>query len=843
MTSAIIDGRDGISVDSVQNSPLDAPQHILPDDEEIDIAAIFQRTITEPTAIHVKAFVRKAAAITLELPELEKYLTTLERGHIVSSDSKFKILLLHAANLENIEQAEHYKKEGAIDCKQLVLELLPTENATKPAIQFLTQEGLSLHKSEVTLPILQSLLLFEVDANKISIDNKSLLSWALQTENDALIELAIRSKARFCENLFQDHAAMLFFSKRLEIPPEIVTSVQVLQELKKMGVDLKPALAAIISYAAASEDIDILAFLHHEGLDTNAPFEDKNTPLHIALEKSHAKFARALLANGASLFVPNGSGVTPFQLLLNNNYPEMQALLLEPTLYADSLPIAYLNQSLQGVSVKDTGKIARVLEMLVEKFSLETFYTTDGMEFFGLLFRFAAREAVKIVMEKGYNLRAKQSHGHSPFSKLIEQKNALAIAHLIGMGYLTQEMTTDEGLPLLFWIAAQRAPGQPLKVAAKNGLNTTLLGSDGETVLHQATKSQILPNVTFLIDSQLVDVNALDQHGRPALYYALTKGSNPEIVSALIVSGAHPFHLGERLLQYTNYIFNDHFTQVIGTTQVWKMFTDSSQNNFATFMRSLSFHTALPAIQQEALECALLIPQLLPQQSRLFLNKESCFSALLQLRKKFPQAPLEHFFPLLTVLEQSHLQRPIPDTNLPKHNLEEKFDLELAQFRESIVKRLGDSSVSAHSRFDFQHEYNVHTLIPLAAKFLKKELETHKEGVVNWFTANMPESYDSPTSLETSWAIAALDLFIKRAEDKKEILQQLLFRVGITISKEDTPESALKKLRQTEFISSFVFERGNKTLTPEALLFFLEKRSILREQLPGLFAEFIKEIL
>lgn len=864
---ALLDSiRDGNSDVSVHESPaIDNQQLLLPQDEDLDIATIFKRVIAVSTAQNVQAFVRKASVITLELPDLEMYLTTFERAHIVTSEEKYKILFLHAANLENIEQAEIYKKQGALNSKQLVLELFRKEKATRPVMQLLTHQGLALFRDEVTLPLLHCLLVCQVDANKISIDNKSLLSWALQTENDHLIDLAIRSKSRFCENIFQDHAALLFFARRLEVPAETISSLQVLQELKKMGIDLKAALAAIISYAASVDDDEILSFLHAEGFDTNAPFEDQNTPLHIALEKSRAKFARALLANGAKLDVQNAKGITPLQLLLSNNAPEMQAFLLEPAICNESISLAALNASLKASSMKEQGTIAQFLEIFVKKQPLEVFYTPEGMELFGLFCRFGAKEAMSFVLEQGYDINALQMHGHSLFSKLIEQKNVLTIAHLYVSGHVEQSMKTADGTPILFWLVAQRHNSQPLKLVLKKGLSFDQLGNDKETLLHQAAKNQHPFNVQCLLDMRAIDVNALDKYGRPALFYALAKGSNPEVVAQLLAAGARPFHLGEQLLQYTNYILNNRLQLIAGSTHLWNRFSESREESFATYINQLSADALPLYIRQEVLEIAFLLPKLLHKPLAIFISKEEYLESLLLLQKKYPDAPNEFFYPFLAHLRNDHLEQPV---TLQKHvgeTLEEKFANELAQFREFINKRVSGAprkearvpsspeivayspnpqeqgeSPSPQMLFDFAHEYDVRSIIPFASRFLKREIEINKEAVISWFKNNIPEGFASASATELEWASHAVALFYHTPEEQKAILPLLLKTEQVT-QHEDSPETTLKKIREQEFITSFVFEKESTTVSPAALFIFLEKQLVLQEIALELFAEFFKK--
>lgn len=864
---ALLDSiRDGNSVESIHANPAVDNHQLLPQDDDLDIASVFKRALVESTTQHVQAFVRKATVITLELPELEKYLTTFERGHIVTTAEKYKILFLHAANLENFEQAEIYRKQGGFSPKELVLELFRKDKATRPVMQLLTQEGIAFAQSEVTLPFLHSLIACHVDANNISINNLSLLSWALQTENDHLIALAIRSKSRFCENIFQDGTALLFFARRLEVSAETVSSLQVLQELKKMGIDLKAALAAIISYAASTDDVEILSFLHAEGFDTNAPFEDQNTPLHIALEKSHAKFARALLANGAKLDVQNAKGITPLQLLLSNNASEMQALLLEPEICNEKIPLPALNAALRACSMRDQGIIAQFLEIFVKKLPLEVFYTPEGMELFGLFCRFGAKEALSCVMEQGYDIYAPQAQGYSLFNKLIEQKNVLTIALLYVSDHVEQSKKTADGTPILFWLVAQRHNSQPLKLVIKKGLSFNQLGSENETLLHQATKNQHVFNVQSLLETHAIDVNALDKYGRSALFYALAKGGNPEVIAQLLSAGARPFHLGDQLLQYTNYILNNRFQLIAGSTHLWNRFSESREENFKVYINKLSAHELPLYLRQEALEIAFFLPKLLHNPLAIFSTKEEYIDSLCQLQKKYPDAPNEFFYPFLALLRHDHLERPVNLQKQTGQTLEEKFTNELGQFRELVNKRVSGAArkevgtpvspeIVVHSphhhdqeelpsqqgSFDFAHEYDVRSVMPFAARFLKREIEIDKEAVISWFTSNMPEGFTSTVVSELEWASCCVELLYHTPEEQKRAQQLLLSKVSNATQKKTSPETILKTIKEQEFISSFVFEKDSTTVSPAALFIFLEKQLVLQERDLGLFTDFFKK--
>lgn len=580
------------------------------------------------------------------------------------------------------------------------------------AISYLVKQGIDLQKSEATVSNVFLLINHGISPELIKVQNAPVLLWAASMDNEPLVQAICAKNVQIQPSFLSDQRLISFFAKRSHVNATQITATDLLQKLHALGASLEQYNVEFFQLAVKTRESNLVRLLLQLIKAKDAPIGFN--PLHIAcrepdsltlitiifdrdedLEEKDEKFGQtplhvAIVANNVTatdFFFDRGAkkllhqadkkGATPFQLLMQSKLSQMRQLALKPSLQDLQLwPCKDVIATLKLLPQNEapSSELCALLEWIV--LSTDSFDPANGLakELFLHLLRYNIASAIRKMLDCGFTLIVPDATGKSILKQLCEEKMTSVILFLLQERFIQLDVTIDGELALLFWACTIPDEGF-LAALGQLGADYLVRGKDQQTLLHAAVKAKNI-KATRLLLGKMIDVNALDIHKRSALYYALYP-LQAECVEALLKAGATPFSLADRFFLYSAFMKQDKLPLVLDGFKLW--------HNHKQCKTPLLTH--LPAIAQqspeEAVEILFLLGSIYANPAKFFSSKEAYLKVLLDLKKKYPQASLEYFYPLLLQMNPDHMQRKISEFAVPEVN--EQIPLtELLDFFDSL---------------------------------------------------------------------------------------------------------------------------------------------------------------
>ena len=284
----------------------------------------------------------------------------------------------------------------------------------------------------------------------------------------------------------------------------------------------KFSLCTLLHVAAKIKDIDFAKYLLSRGANINVADHFGNTPIHFAKDTQTIEF---LLSYGADINAKNAKGNTlihsaknleMLEFLLKNNadiniISDYGYSVLHTAVVANDIDMV---KRCLGLKLKINAKITPSDNVFWEHFDyffLDNRYVIDSTfndnlmkDGFTALHLAKSYEMVKLLIENGANVNAKDANGYTPLHTLYQDAKIM-------------------------------------KLLLENGADINAKTINGHTILHIAVANDDIDTVSSLLDSGL-DVNAVVkarykkavQNGRTPLCYARSY----EMAKLLIECGA-----------------------------------------------------------------------------------------------------------------------------------------------------------------------------------------------------------------------------------------------------------------------------------------------------------------
>lgn len=691
---------------SYPNSPASISQEedeISSSKPNIDFQTLIEHLSQSHSNRKLKDFISKATLMKLDLEEFQKHLNCLVQAMIITKVDRAKQLFLHACVLETESSPERYLEEASIDHHTLLLELLTYEKLPAEAVRQLAKNGIVLHKNEATIPLVHLLFDAGVLPDQILIDDKPILLWAIELKDQHFLASVCLKAPQIQPSYLTNPTVISFMTECDWIQGDQISSAAILRKLHEMGASLESHMVDFFTLAANHDDLslartllpslqaselpngitplhiacgasmghEVVKLLLDEHAEVDAQEDGTNQrPLHKAIASGNTRASALLLEQGANIFLEDAKGISPLQMMLLSDKPEMKALLLSPSLHKKTWPIDYWAPILPQLKSPETvpPEFIELLNILLPKYSPPNMKTVAGIELFIHLMRLECWDGTKLMLQKSFNLHfVVYDTTPSAFTRLLNNKMCRALSYLIKEKQLDPNIKTAGNVPLLFW-AVEMKDDQLINALLEAKVDVNARGKDKETLLHFVVKKKDSKCIKWCLE-QMMDVNLLDIHNRPALYYALSP-IQPEVTTSLLKAGAKPFHLADRLIHYSIYIQQGNRGDLV---------LDSSFKCFHTYKNNGNFNNTLALVSQtspaEALEIGFLLQLKSYAATRWFPTKEQLIANLLGLRKKYPQAPIEFYYTFLASFSPEHLKRQVIDFVIPP--VPEKIDLKI----------------------------------------------------------------------------------------------------------------------------------------------------------------------
>lgn len=690
---------------------------ITPPVEPLEKAAIsFEEIINKSVSGHycpnLKQFISKAEVAKLNICDLERHLNCLVKANLLTESEQNTHLFIYSCKIGLEAWGEVYLEGIKGNRSQLLFQLLRKEMITPNAIPYLVKQGIDLQKSEATVDNVFLLINHGISPNLIKLQNVPVLLWAASIGDEALVKTVCAKGVQIQPDFLYDKRLISFFAKLSQVDAIKITASDLLQKLHALGASIElynveffqlavrnreSSLVRLLLQLIKAKDVPIgynplhIACRQPDSLSLITIIFDRDedlegtdeklgqTPFHIAIEADNVAVADLFIDRGAKklLHQADKKGVTPFALMMQSKLPETRQLALKPSLQQLALwPGKELVATLKKLHLNEapSKELCSLLEWIIA--NTASFDPADATtkELFFQLLRLHATSSIKKMLACGFTLIAPDKTGKSVLKQLCEAKMSSVILFLLQEQLLSLDVKIDGELQLLFWAFQTQEEGF-LQSLDKLGIDYQARGKDQQTLLHAAVNTKNL-KATRLLLSKKIDVNALDLHKRSALYYALYP-LQVECVEALLTAGATPFFLADRFFLYSTFMRQDKLSLIFQSFALW--------HNHKTCKIPFLQHLGQIGSQapHEAVEILFLLGTSQVNPASFFSSKEAYLKVLFDLQKKYPQASLEYFYPLLLQLNPIHMQRKINEFAVPE--VEEEIPLnELLLFFDSL---------------------------------------------------------------------------------------------------------------------------------------------------------------
>lgn len=283
--------------------------------------------------------------------------------------------------------------------------------------------------------------------------------------------------------------------------------------LLKLGADpnIKDELGKTPLHVVATAQPDIIDLLTQHKARPNEKDINGNTPLHIFLDK--APMIEKLLKNGADPNVKNDFGVSPYQMMLEEDrisqYPKVLQQML--AFNADLGAANHLGQTVLHVAARL--EMSDTFNSVIDSVELKV-KDSNGNNVLHALARTQNVSMILKVIEKAPELLHDENiNGRTPLGELVRRADRLP--------YKIDEK----------FVAAAR-------IMINGGADPSATDEYGRTLLHYAVAQDRQSFVEFLL-AKKIDPDVVDRDGRAALHIAIER-KNLTLLDRLLDLGADP---------------------------------------------------------------------------------------------------------------------------------------------------------------------------------------------------------------------------------------------------------------------------------------------------------------
>jgi ankyrin repeat protein len=264
------------------------------------------------------------------------------------------------------------------------------------------------------------------------------------------------------------------------------------------------------------------------------------------VQENRTQLIPILLENGSDIFATDNSGVTPFDMALQQRGPILDSLItVETARQADSAGNTMLHMAVQA------GVNTSVLGDILDKNALLNMRNRDGDTPLHIAARMNQKEAGEFLLDRGADIFSANSQGDSPLR--------LALTHRSGVlqwmfNPRTVKLTDSTGNTMLHYVALWKMDRQ-IEFLKQQGIPVDAKNGNGETPLFWAVHHDGASTVRALVSAR-ANINARDSLGNSALHAAVRwnapNATNTLLdigmdVNAFSMNGTTPLHDAVRL--------------------------------------------------------------------------------------------------------------------------------------------------------------------------------------------------------------------------------------------------------------------------------------------------------
>ena len=329
--------------------------------------------------------------------------------------------------------------------------------------------------------------------------------------------------------------------------------------LEAFGITIKERdenRATLLHHAAATSQLEVMAYLIDSGIELNAADKDGHTALHIAVLQGHVDAAILLLRSGIDDTILNHNSDAALHIVgRSSNAQLFSAFLDHPTI--DVVVAGYRNRTpLHVIAEYDNMELCEIMHnslLIKGKYQKNTGFRLCAHDQDDLTpIHLAARKGSHKVLD--FIMNSCKSHGYPPEVVLgfIDEENSTPLHAAIDGGFTkVVEVLLKHGAdPVVirdtqvppFLLACSQGKLEMIEIIlqADNSSSTNAITCQdvyGQTCLHHSARAINSGHVISYLVSKGARVNAMDNKGHTPMMTSVIAG-NASGLSALLKQGA-----------------------------------------------------------------------------------------------------------------------------------------------------------------------------------------------------------------------------------------------------------------------------------------------------------------
>ncbi|KAI6171224.1 RhoGEF domain protein [Aphelenchoides bicaudatus] len=272
-------------------------------------------------------------------------------------------------------------------------------------------------------------------------------------------------------------------------------------------------------------------------ININAVTNKGKTAMHIAYQKGYYQIVEVLLESKANINAETNEGKTVLHMACEKGHLKIVHLLLFKNAHIN----AATNEGKSPLHVACETSNLELTQLLLSNFVDVNLITKDGKTALFIACEKDNLKIVKLLLEhRVINVNIVTSEGKSPLHAACKNNNFEIVRLLLSRNSDVNVIKKD-GKNALF-IACEKDNSKMFDMLVEYGADVTTTANDGRNCLHVACANNNFKIVQFLLEKDVIDINAMTNLKNTALHISC-RGGFFRITKLLLKSGADPLKI------------------------------------------------------------------------------------------------------------------------------------------------------------------------------------------------------------------------------------------------------------------------------------------------------------
>ncbi len=417
-------------------------------------------------------------------------------------------------------------------------------------------EGNRHHMDAVVYAILQDIPLKTIkflldqgnDVNKLTMDGKTYLFWAVNKGNLELMKHLVNKGAKTDITDQHGYSLLMYAAVSSQSNQSIydycleIGAGSLNERTRKDGRNL------LLAYAGNMKNFEIINYFIQKGIDIHSVDDNGNGIFNHAAKAGNEDFMKRLISeyqvNHKKNSVTNENALLFASRKYSHHggketdisfYRYLEGLGLDPLIVSEKG-----NTILQNVASRS--KNIETIKYFINKGIDANQVDESGNNALINASSRQSKEIIEMLLEKTKDINWRNNEGMSAFSRALKY-NQLEIAKFLEKKGADTKVIDSQGFDLGYHLVdrfrsnREDAFKEKMKYLISLGYDVRSTQKNGSTLLHAAINKENINLLEYLFEKQ-IDINAKDNHDHTILHYAAMQSGNEKILKYLLDKGA-----------------------------------------------------------------------------------------------------------------------------------------------------------------------------------------------------------------------------------------------------------------------------------------------------------------